>query len=786
MGQMTRETKLGIAIAGSFLCLLALVVGYRLLQGDSTTGAPFTDVQETREGGSTSPLASGKTNARTSQAQTVRIPSEAPKLFPIDVIQTSATLVPGQADSSSNTKSSQKAPTTPAAPGHGQTDPALPDVPAIPRVSSDNSPQELPSPPTGKTTRKTAKRPEVHGGKAPAANQSPGSKKLVDGRPNGGKPDPETDQPDKDEFIKNLEEQKALSDAKQAQAKKRGDESAVSASTGQGQEALAGPKVVGVQIVQNGSPGEGPPPLPPAPPGTKKNGAKSETPSVPVPGGSGLPELPPPPTSTEGGAPGGLPPAPAPTTTEKPVIPPAPAKIDRSVPKENAKKAADAVKELPGFTGGDVQMPLPPVPGPSVVPDKEPKTLPAQPPTGANKKDAKTLPALPSGQSESTTKLPVNKKQELVIPSSPSRGNANSTAVPPVPPAIPGGTEGKSKSKVEEGNLPAPPPASGGNLPPPAAFGIDTKKSGDKSTSSNNKMSTSGAAPMPIRDLTKTGSSIPPVPNSAGGHKLPMEKGITVPQPSGQEATSKATTSPPSEQPSAKTNSSINSIPGTPPPPLPGVGATTENVTPRPINVALPPVTAARAGTPALIPVTDVQVRPLQIKETTTFEALSEKLYGSKQYAATLRKFNQENHPHPEAFPENAPLKTGDVVYYPDRVELESRFLRERGKLTQVPVAPPASVQGATNNRASTPLVPNTPQPIRIASSTPTLKTEPQAVGGVYLVRPNGEMLWEVARQTLGDGRRWPEIYRLNPEVIPEQRIPAGTQLRMPVGARTQ
>jgi hypothetical protein len=51
-------------------------------------------------------------------------------------------------------------------------------------------------------------------------------------------------------------------------------------------------------------------------------------------------------------------------------------------------------------------------------------------------------------------------------------------------------------------------------------------------------------------------------------------------------------------------------------------------------------------------------------------------------------------------------------------------------------------------------------------------------------VRGNGEMLFEIARQLLGDGRRWSEIYRLNPNIRPELAIPGGTQLLLPADAR--
>ena len=53
-----------------------------------------------------------------------------------------------------------------------------------------------------------------------------------------------------------------------------------------------------------------------------------------------------------------------------------------------------------------------------------------------------------------------------------------------------------------------------------------------------------------------------------------------------------------------------------------------------------------------------------------------------------------------------------------------------------------------------------------------------------YRVVGDGQMLIEIAQQTLGDRGRWSEIYRLNPEIRPELAIPGGTQLRLPGDAR--
>jgi nucleoid-associated protein YgaU len=53
----------------------------------------------------------------------------------------------------------------------------------------------------------------------------------------------------------------------------------------------------------------------------------------------------------------------------------------------------------------------------------------------------------------------------------------------------------------------------------------------------------------------------------------------------------------------------------------------------------------------------------------------------------------------------------------------------------------------------------------------------------LYEVRAGGEILYQLTERVLGDGRRWPEIYRLNPSIQPQWPIRGGTRLRMPPGA---
>lgn len=52
---------------------------------------------------------------------------------------------------------------------------------------------------------------------------------------------------------------------------------------------------------------------------------------------------------------------------------------------------------------------------------------------------------------------------------------------------------------------------------------------------------------------------------------------------------------------------------------------------------------------------------------------------------------------------------------------------------------------------------------------------------GKYVVPPEGQHILHIARETLGDSLRWPEIYRLNPDIHLTSPIPGGKELRLPM-----
>ena len=60
----------------------------------------------------------------------------------------------------------------------------------------------------------------------------------------------------------------------------------------------------------------------------------------------------------------------------------------------------------------------------------------------------------------------------------------------------------------------------------------------------------------------------------------------------------------------------------------------------------------------------------------------------------------------------------------------------------------------------------------------------PTADPTVAMTLTQPRWVFDIARQTLGDGQRWVEILRLNPSLQTEQPIPTGTTLRLPATAK--
>jgi phage tail protein X len=137
-----------------------------------------------------------------------------------------------------------------------------------------------------------------------------------------------------------------------------------------------------------------------------------------------------------------------------------------------------------------------------------------------------------------------------------------------------------------------------------------------------------------------------------------------------------------------------------------------------------------------------------------TFESVSKLKYGSEAYGQALRLFNR-NHPQTgDGVRFDQPLPAGQPVYIPPAEVLR----RRHGNVIPESAAPRADAG-----------------PVEGGTAAPALKA--------YRVGGGGESMWKVAERALGNGERWPEIYKLNPGYASERPIPAGTQLKLPADA---
>jgi LysM domain-containing protein len=167
--------------------------------------------------------------------------------------------------------------------------------------------------------------------------------------------------------------------------------------------------------------------------------------------------------------------------------------------------------------------------------------------------------------------------------------------------------------------------------------------------------------------------------------------------------------------------------------------------------------------------VTSDAVRNYQIRGGETFAALSKAYYGSEKYASALQAFNRDFTPNLN--PSN--LQPGQMVRIPSE-----QFLQERYASALSP-----SLGSATVAAIGTAPVSINP-PVPVASTRPTAPPPPTAdPTKSYRVPAQGQFIFEIARQTMSDGNRWSEIYRLNPMVDPTQPIPGNTILRLPSNA---
>ncbi len=221
-------------------------------------------------------------------------------------------------------------------------------------------------------------------------------------------------------------------------------------------------------------------------------------------------------------------------------------------------------------------------------------------------------------------------------------------------------------------------------------------------------------------------------------------------------------------------------------------------VEPRPIVKEAPPPLGARltdlpapstpiAPAPSSGRLPEVKTYPTQVRPEvcqpgdSSFAALSQRLYGSDRYASALQAFNREHVQADPAVKQDPPrLQAGTRVFVPPASLLDSAY----GDL----VRSPATTSTLPPVRISTPTPLGDPATIPLANpnlSSARVTPPPTADATTrYIVQGKEQMMLQIARDTLGDANRWGEIYRLNPHLLPQFPIPAGTEVRLPTGAR--
>jgi hypothetical protein len=201
-----------------------------------------------------------------------------------------------------------------------------------------------------------------------------------------------------------------------------------------------------------------------------------------------------------------------------------------------------------------------------------------------------------------------------------------------------------------------------------------------------------------------------------------------------------------------------------------------------------------------------------------SFEKLSERFYKSPKYARALLEYNRQHVLAKANILQDPPLlQPNQAIYYPPPNILEIQYGQY---ITGSPAAvrpPGGSAVGLTPTpmvglSTPTPLpapgpgslpvpsvpVPSVPVPSVPVPSVPVPSVPGSGAPGPGAPGPNpptadpttsyrlqqAQYIFDIARQTLGDGQLWTEILRLNPSLHTEQPIPAGTELRLPASAR--
>jgi Meckel syndrome type 1 protein len=490
--------------------------------------------------------------------------------------------------------------------------------------------------------------------------------------------------------------------------------------------------------------------------------------------------------------------------------------------------------------------PLPTAPAPSPAPGKvAPVSLPVTPatPDSAAKKDGKEqadplarplpnaapVPAAPLPAAPVTilegNKAPSSPAPVAPLPAGPQPGKVD--PLQPAPTSFGAPADGKPAAAQPLSNaMPAPvsapnpaplpgalaapanPAAPTVSMPSPAALGVkdpapapakELLPVGDKepapkpaavSPQSQGQLSPAAdpLAPPPVRLVTGPKSEGDPLANLKPVPVAVAQADPVRPVP--------ASTGP--DPKSMPTSANLNPAPvpdqaGTLKPAAAPPLGTPANIGSPPIAVPNPPETPKpTVGTKPVVKFIDVQTYACK-PEDTSFAALSKRFYGSERYGQALLQYNRDHPLVTESVKADPPrLRPGVDVYVPPLEILETRY---RNALpADLPAVQDVPARSALPTGPATPVARSAPVSESVAVAVPVVapgvipaKAQAAPTNGtkVYRVQAaQGEAMYMIARKTLGDAARWNEIYRLNPQLIPEQPVPVGTPVVLPGDAR--
>jgi hypothetical protein len=451
----------------------------------------------------------------------------------------------------------------------------------------------------------------------------------------------------------------------------------------------------------------------------------------------------------------------------------------------------------------NAQVPRMPVNPPALkVPGSEGSALPP-PSNGAigsgpkkdlasqSKETAPTPPAIPPALPPSQIDDLLKKNSEVPAPAP----NVGGDPLKSIPPAGPGQVSSVDIPQVpmptKPGGIDMPPldpmptPSLGQQKPQPASPGAPTQVAPLPDSPAKGP-----AGPMPGLDVGSPTPVIPPapVPSQFPGNTLDPKQ--PEPQP----------VAPPVNPITPKGPPAIGTVPE--------IG--TQNAIASP-PIAVPGVPPSPSGIATKPQVESFDERKYICKPTDPdFAAISKQEYGSDKYAQALIEYNRA-HPLGKMSVGKAPQTiAGTEVYVPPLHVLESKYAAgaangqpavPAGPLKQmvpvvtgpstgspVPDMPPAATGwGNPPPPVTAPTQPVAPSVApRAAPVAPPPVANPAGTGPLqqYVVPAGGQQFWQIARDTLGDGNRWAEIYQLNQQYDPQLMLPAGAQLKLPPNAR--